>query len=147
MSAALSVAQEVNPFVPDMQVGVEVSACDAYHWTRRNVDIRPRLVDKATGLARLIDSGSQISVTAKRSEDKIDNSVKLVAVNGSRIDTFGVRDIEVKINRKSYKVSAVICDVDQDILGMDFLNIYKLNLEWNEVDQSELYIVDKKAQI
>ena len=127
-----------------MQVGVEVSACDAYNWTRKNVDIRPRLVDKATGVARLVDTGSQISVTAKRSGDKIDNSVKLVAVNGTRIDTFGVRDVEFKIGRKSYKVSAIICDVEQDILGMDFMTKFKLNLEW--CDESELYIVDKKAQ-
>ena len=72
MSAALSVAQKVVPFVPDLQIGVEVSACDAYHWTSRNVDICPRLVDKATGVARLIDTGSQISVTAKKSEDLLE---------------------------------------------------------------------------
>ena len=147
VSAAISVAQEVDPFKPDLQLGVEVSACDAYHWNRSNVDIRPRLVDKSSGIARLIDTGSQISVTAKKSGDKIDDSVKLIAVNGSKIDTFGVREIEFKIGRKSYKMSAVICDVDQDILGMDFMNKFKLNLEWNEVDQSELHIVDRKAQI
>ena len=30
---------------------------------------------------------------------------------------------------------------------MDFLTKYKLSLEWDDFDQSELYLVDKKAQI
>ena len=42
---------------------------------------------------------------------------------------------------------AIICDIDQDILGMDFLDRYKLGFEWDDVDQSELYLVDKKANM
>ena len=42
---------------------------------------------------------------------------------------------------------AVICDVSQEILGMDFINKYRLNFEWDEFDQSELWLVDRKAQI
>ena len=38
-------------------------------------------------------------------------------------------------------------NVKQHILGMDFLNKYKLNLEWDDIDQSDLFIVDRKAQI
>ena len=30
---------------------------------------------------------------------------------------------------------------------MHFLNKFKLNVEWDEVDQSELWLVDRKAQI
>ena len=41
---------------------------------------------------------------------------------------------------------AIICDIGQDILGADFINKYKLGLEWDEVDQTELFLVDKKAQ-
>ena len=53
----------------------------------------------------------------------------------------------VKIGRKTYDVNAVICDVEQDILGMDFLDRYKLGFEWDDFDQTELYLVDKKAAI
>ena len=42
---------------------------------------------------------------------------------------------------------AIICDIGQDILGADFINKYKLGLEWDEVDQTELFLVDKKANI
>ena len=53
----------------------------------------------------------------------------------------------VKIGRKSYEIKAVVCDVGQDILGMDFLDKYKLGFEWDDFDQTELFIVDKKAKI
>ena len=137
----------VESKLPDLEIGVEIPTIDAVGWSRKDVDIRPRLVDKSTNIARLIDSGAMISAAARRPEDKPSEGISLVAVNGSRIKTYGVRDLEFKINRKTYKIEAVICDISQDILGMDFLDKYKLNLEWDETDQSELFIVDKKAQI
>lgn len=138
----------MNPFESDLPIGTVVPAVDAVDWSigKRNCDIRPRLLDKATGKARLLDSGSQISITSKGPEDKIDHTLKLVAVNGSKIDTFGIKTIDVKIGRKAYPIQAVVCDIQQDILGMDFISKFKLNFEW-AFDQSELYIVDRKAQI
>ena len=111
------------------------------------MDIRPRLKDDSTGQFRLVDTGSQITVTCKGPNDVINNTIKLVAVNGSQINTYGVKNIKIKIGRKSYEIEAVVCDVAQDILGMDFLNKFKLGFEWDDFDQSELYIVDKKADI
>ena len=144
--SALSIAQSVDPYKSDLPAGTIIPAVEAVDWLvgNRNCDIRPRLLDKSTGTYRLLDSGSQISITAKGPNDKVDNSFKLVAVNGSKIDTYGVKVIEVKINRKSYSMPAVICDIQQDILGMDFISKYKLNFEW---DESELYLVDRKASI
>ena len=54
---------------------------------------------------------------------------------------------EVKINRKVYSITAVICDVSQDILGMDFMNKYRLGFELDDFDQTELFITDKRSQI
>ena len=131
---ALEIAQNVNPFQSDLPVGSVISSLESVGWSvgNRQCDIRPRLIDKSSGRARLIDSGSQISIVAKEPGDKIDNSFKLVAVNGSRIDTYGVREITVKIGRKAYSMPAVVCDIDQDILGMDFITRYRLNFEWDE---------------
>ena len=145
--AALSVAQEVDPFQSDLPAGTVLKAVDALGWSKghRNCDIRPRLVDKVTGEVRLLDSGSQISVTKRRPEDKVDNSIRLIAVNGSKIETFGVRNIDVKLGRKLCTIPAIICEVQQDILGMDFIEKFKLNLEWDE--NEELNLVDRKAQI
>ena len=142
-------AAAIDPFESDLPEGTVIKAVDAVGWSigRRNCDIRPRLIDKSSGTSRLIDSGSQISVVRKGPGDKIDHSIKLVAVNGTKIDTYGVREVVVKINRKSYPMPAVVCDVKQDILGMDFIAKFKLNFEWDEVDQTDLYLVDRKAQI
>ena len=105
-------------------IGSIVSAVEAQNWSKffQNCDIRPRLEDKSTGAFRLIDSGSQITATQKLPEDKLDPTIKLVAVNGSRINTYGIRNLDIKIGRKNYSIPAVICDIDQDILGMDFLS-------------------------
>ena len=61
--SALQVAESVNPYESDLPEGSVVRAIDAVNWSigQRNCDIRPRLVDKATGIKRLIDTGSQIS--------------------------------------------------------------------------------------
>ena len=71
-----------------MQVGEIISAADAVGWDKasKGVDVRPRLVDKS-GNARLIDSGSMVTATARQPGDKPDSSRKLIAVNGSVIQT------------------------------------------------------------
>ena len=98
----------------NLQIGEIIPSIEAVDWVNghRNVDIRPRLVDSSSGEARLLDSGAQLSATQRRPEDKLDNSVNLVAVNGSRIPTYGIRKLVVKIGRKSYDISAIICDVN-----------------------------------
>ena len=145
--SAIEIAAHINPFSPDIPEGTVIPAIDAVNWSLGNTDIRPRLVDKSTGEARLIDSGAQISAAKRLPGDKVDNSIRLVAVNGSRIETFGTRKITMKIGRKTYSIDAIICEVKQDILGMDFVNKYRLGLEWDDFDQTELYIVDKKSKI
>ena len=54
---AFEIAALVDPFKPDMEVGVEIPAVEAVNWSVGNVDIRPRLIDGATGEPRLLDSG------------------------------------------------------------------------------------------
>ena len=122
--AAIEAASLIDPFQSDIPVDSVVPAVEAQRWPvgHRGCDIRPRLLDKSIGQSRLIDSGSMITATAEGPEDKINESMKLVAVNGSEIKTYGSKEIQVKIGRKAYKMEAVICDIKQDILGMDFLN-------------------------
>ena len=135
--------------VPGYAVGEVVPSIEAVKMLSagRNIDLRPRLVDSSTGEPRLLDSGAQISATKRRPEDKLDTSMNLVAVNGSRINTYGIRNLEVKINRKKYTIPAMVCDIKQDILGADFIDKYRLGLEWDDFDQTELFIVDKRADI
>ena len=78
----------LNVFESDLPVGTIVQSVDAVGWRPgfRNVDVRPRLIG-SDGQARLIDSGAMITATRKLSDDKVDNTVNLIAVNGSRIKT------------------------------------------------------------
>ena len=144
--AAIEKAVLIDPYKLDVPEGTVVPAVEAVNWSGTS-DIRPRLLDKSTGKFRLIDSGSMITAAMKLPDDKPDNSIRLIAVNGSEIQTYGVRELKVKIGRKEYRMPAVICDISQDILGADFINKYKLSLVWDDFDQSELFILDRKAQI
>ena len=129
VSSAVDRACQVDPFETNLPEGVVVPTIDAVDWNgRRGCDIRPRLWDAASKKFRLVDSGSMITATAKLPTDKVDNTFNLVAVNGSQIKTYGVRKLEVKINRKKYEMEAIVCDINQDILGMDFLNNLWKNL-------------------
>ena len=145
VNAAIEIAAQVDPYKTIIREGVVIPTLDAVNWSG-NVDIRPRLVEKS-GVERLIDSGAQISATVRLPSDRPDQNVNLVAVNGSKIKTYGVRVINVKIGRKMYSIEAVICDIKQDILGMDFLHKYKLSLEWDDETHTRLFIKDKRADI
>ena len=85
-----------------------------------------------------------ISTTKKKPEDKENPDLVLQAVNNSPMKTYGFREIPVKIGRKTYQIKAVVVDLDHEILGMDFINRYRLGLDWID---GEYKIVDRKAQI
>ena len=146
VSNAINQVAEVNPYLPDINVGDEVSALSAIAWVKgaQNLDCRPKVFDGTTQSWKLLDTGSSVTVVRKSQNDKKDESKGLKAVNGSKIDCYGQKVIEVRIGRKTYPILATIADVDQDILGWDFLVTHKLSFEWSEF--GDLYIVDKLAQ-
>ena len=139
----MTVKSILNPFKPDLPDSTVVPAVEAVDWSG-NSNIRPRIWDNSAGQFRLIDSGSMITATQRLPGDKPDNRLRLIAVNGSEIKTYGIRELsKIKIGRKQYKMPAIICDVGQDILGADFINKYKLGMEWDDFDQTELFLSDK----
>ena len=98
-----SFAMESLEIQPEIPIGEIIPSIEAVNWQEKgyaNVDIRPRLVDSSTGEVRLIDSGAQLSAAKRGPEDKLDNSIRLVAVNGSKIPTYGTKELVVKVNRK-----------------------------------------------
>ena len=64
----------------------------------RGTDIRPRAFDQISKEHLLIDSGAQISVwpRARVPEAKLDPYVSIQAVNKSKIETFGKKEIAVR---------------------------------------------------
>ena len=68
-----------------------------------------------------------LTVVRKGPEDKIDKTKVLQAVNGSPIKSYGQKEVEIRINRKTYSILATIADVQQDIIGWDFITQHKLD--------------------
>ena len=136
-----------NPYLSTINVGDEVPAVSAVAWVQgsRGLDCRPKLFDNESKTWKLCDTGSMVTVIKKSKEDKIDNSKILQAVNGSPIKCYGQKEVTIRINRKAYKILATIADVDQDIIGWDFISKHKLGFDWSEF--GDLVICDKRAKI
>ena len=74
VAAAIERASEIDPYQSDIPLGTVVPAAKAIGWINGQgaCDVRPRLLDKSTGITRLIDTGSQVSTTTRGPEDKKD---------------------------------------------------------------------------
>ena len=127
---AVNSIAEVNPYLPEIVAGDEVSAFKAATWvngSRGGLDCRPKVFDGVSKTYKLCDTGSMVTVVKKSETDKIDFGKTLKAVNGSSIAVYGQKEIYVRLGRKHYKIDAIIADVEQDILGWDFFNKYRLD--------------------
>lgn len=89
------------------------------------------IYDQVTGLAFLVDTGADISVIPPTFKEKANISdFKLFAANGSPIDTFGEKLLELNLGlRRSFKWPFVIAAVDRPIIGADFLNQFGLMVD------------------
>ena len=145
VSECIASIVDVNPYL-SIEPGTEVLAVDATSLgALSGLDCRPKIFDGVTKTWKLCDTGSMITVVKKGPEDKIDKNKVLQAVNGTAIQCYGHKVIQVRINRKSYEIKAVIADVEQDIIGWDFIEKHRLSFDWGEF--GDLYIIDKKANI
>ena len=86
------------------------------------------VLDSITNARFLVDTGAQISVLKRTNRDKTANDrFRLQAANGSSISTYGQRSVTLNIGlRRAFKHVFVIADVQQNILGADFLSKYNL---------------------
>ena len=108
-------------------------------------DVRPRFFDNVTKTWTLLDSGSCVSCVPRGPQDKLDPRVKLRAVNGQSIPTYGTEIIKIRIGRKEYSIEAIKTDFPQRILGWDLFRKYRLGFAWSDSD--DLFLTDDKAQI
>ena len=144
---SLEPVAEDNPYLKGFQAGDEVSALVASSHTpgSRGLDCRPKVYDGISKTWKLCDTGSMVSVIKRSSEDKIDKTKILQAVNGSTIKCYGQKVVSVRLGRKTYDIVATIADVDTDILGWDFMVKHRLNIEWGPF--GDLVLHDRKADI
>lgn len=89
------------------------------------------ITDSNTNKRFLIDTGADLSLLApsesERHQPKDVNGLQLFAANGSRIETFGTKTIEVNFGlRRKFTWPFIIADVTRPIIGADFLKHYGL---------------------
>ena len=108
-------------------------------------DLRPHYYDPVLKTTLLVDSGSQVTAFPPDPGDIEDNSVKLKAVNGTVIKTYGYKKISIKINRKSYPFVAIKAQVDKPVIGWDFMKRHRLDLRWGQ--WGDLFLYDRIANI
>ena len=108
-------------------------------------DMRPHVFDGVTKKLLLLDSGSQVCAWPPDPGDKPVPSMMLKAANGTRMKCFGQKEVQVRINRKEYKINAIKTEVKDPILGWDFTDKHKLTMDWTEFGDAVL--IDKKAKI
>ena len=88
--------------------------------------------DMVSGFRCLLDSGSQVSLWPASSNRPPVSScnLRLLAANGSRIKAFGLAKKQIKIGRESYTFDFVIADISRPIIGIDFLQHYKMAIDF-----------------
>merc|ERR1739844_461506 len=79
--------------------------------------------DSMSGAHFLVDTGAEVSIIPPTSKDlSRPTRMNLIAANGSRIKSFGTRQRSIKIDNQLYNWRFHIADVQQSILGADFLH-------------------------
>ena len=140
MLAGLKSSQAPAPLPTEFFSAVEAASMSGQDW-----DMRPHLLDKNSGQYMLLDSGAQISACPPDPGDQEDPSIAVKAVNHSRLKCYGYKNLEVRINRKTYPIVAIKTEVDVPILGWDFTRTHKLSTGWTEFGDAE--IIDSKNKI
>jgi predicted aspartyl protease len=91
------------------------------------------LTDSITGMTFLIDTGANVSVLPVNrcsAKDRRECKYKLYAANNSEIKTYGTVVLELALGlRRLYKWQFILCDVQQPIIGADFLKTHKLTVD------------------
>ena len=136
----LEMSEVINPengFSKDSGIKTELSAYEAMkrqcdQADKVGVDYRPHLYDSSRKEMLLVDSGSQVCTFPPEPGDQVDPSMSLRAVNGQKIKCYGTKQVDIKINRKTYSIQVIKSDVRCLILGWNFIRKHRLNLEWND---------------
>ncbi|VDP94857.1 unnamed protein product, partial [Echinostoma caproni] len=83
--------------------------------------------DYHTNARFLVDTGTQVSVFPVGSSKPRATTLRLCAVNGTPIPTFGTRQLTVNLGwQRRYPWTFILANVPTGIMGIDFLQYYEL---------------------
>ena len=80
----------------------------------------------------MLDSGSQVSAIARTPGDVPTPHLRLEAVDGSILPTYGKKTLSVKMGRKVYEQEVIVTNTTETILGMDFIKKYRIDFRWGQ---------------
>ncbi|RUS81701.1 hypothetical protein EGW08_010563 [Elysia chlorotica] len=86
------------------------------------------ITDDNSGRCFLVDTGAQVSVIPATPFDKIagPSGLPLHAANGTPIQTYGSRNLQLSFNNRLYLAKLIIADVKRPLLGADFFRNHNL---------------------
>ena len=90
------------------------------------------IMDRNQGLRFLVDTGAEVSVLPPTCAERRhpSESLSLQAVNGTRIATYGTRSLTLNLGlRRTLRWVFIVADVQQPILGADFLSHFNLHVD------------------
>ena len=89
------------------------------------------IYDKEINTRFLIDSGADLSLLPATAADRVSRgqAPPLTAANGSAINSFTRKTIQLQLNGKRYSADFITADVPSAILGADFLRRHKLLID------------------
>ena len=117
----------------------------SYAMQNLDVDISPRFYDPLSKSWSLVDTGAQVSCCPPSADDKIDRSLQLETVDGSKMPCYGKKTFSFRIGRKTYHQEVFITNTTEIILGMDFIYPNRMDLRWGEF--GDYYLYDTRAKI
>ena len=84
--------------------------------------------DKLTNTRFLVDSGADVSLMPATAADKRNraNAPALAAANGSTINAYGRKSVNLQLHNKQFAADFITADVSGAILGADFLRNHQL---------------------
>lgn len=104
------------------------------------------VTDRLSGQRYLVDTGAAVSVVPTRSSDTASDKygLQLCAANGAPIRTFGHRTVALLLHGQHYEWNFFVADVDQPLLGADFLCHFGLLVD---VRHKRLFNIDELTSL
>ena len=89
------------------------------------------VTDRSSRHRCLLDTGSQVSLwpLSPASPNLQRANLRLTAANGTPIKAFGYERRQININGKSYSFMFLIAQVSRPILGLDFLQAFRMSID------------------
>ena len=118
--------------ISSFKAGFQEEAKNSAKNKSRN-DLRPRVWCNKLKMSFLVDSGAAVSIMPRsRVKDKdvtVAEDVKLRAVNGSVIQTYGKRSFRLQMGRAHFTHTFVVADLP-GVLGFDWMSQHGIHLTW-----------------